>query len=218
MARKTRKSNEQLPSRKTMELFITKNASKVKSKLKYLEQRGYYKTSDTAQYHKSQIRSLNRKYGFREDWIQTGKKFRDTIKSNSDLGIMYKAFKNIILINTKKEAAKYQKKILEYEKVGVDFVKAFNTISHLSSEFHELFAVLTYETVETGLKEGKGGQKSAYDMIVLFEKELADKDFDKMSDSQRRNIEKLRRKESSRLDSKQLDNIMAIRKGNNNGR
>ena len=217
MARKTRKSNEQLPSRKNMELFITKNASKVKSKLNYLEKKGYYKASNTAQYHKSQIRSLNRKYGFREDWIQTGKKFRDTIKSNSDLGIMYKALKNIMAINTKKEGIKYKKKILEYEKVGVDFVKAFNTISHLSSEFHELFAVLTYETVETGLKEG--GQKSAYDMIVLFEKELADKDFDKMSDSQRRNIERLRRKESSHLDSKQLDNIMAIRKGvNNNGR
>ena len=216
MARKTRKSNEQLPSRKNMELFITKNASKVKSKLRYLETKGYYKASNTAQYHKSQIRSLNRKYGFREDWIQTGKKFRDTIKSNSDLGIMYKAFKNIIAINTKKEGIKYQKKILEYEKVGVDFVKSFNVISNLSSEFHELFAVLTYETVETGLKEG--GQKSAYDMLVLFEKELADKDFDKMSDSQRRNIEKLRRKESSQLDSKQLDNIMAIRKGNYNGR
>ena len=96
MARKTRKSNEQLPSRKNMELFITKNASKVKSKLRYLEQRGYYKASSTAQYNKSQIRSLNRKYGFREDWIQTGKKFRDTIKSNADLGIMYKAFKSII--------------------------------------------------------------------------------------------------------------------------
>ena len=216
MARKTRKSNEELPSRKTMELFITKNASKVKSKLHYLEKRGYYKASNTAQYHKSQIRSLNRKYGFRDDWIQTGKKFRDTIKSNADLGIMYKAFKNIMAINTKKEGIKYKKKILEYEKVGVDFVKAFNVISNLSSEFHELFAVLTYETVETGLKEGD--QKNAYDMLVLFEKELADKDFDKMSDSQRRNIEKLRRKESSRLDSKQLDNIMAIRKGNNNGR
>ena len=216
MARKTRNSNEELPSRKTMELFITKNASKVKSKLHYLEKRGYYKTSDTAQYHKSQIRSLNRKYGFREDWIQTGKKFRDTIKSNSDLGIMYKAFKNIMAINTKKESIKYKERVLEYEKLGVDFVKSFNVISNLSSEFHELFAVLTYETVETGLKEGN--QKSAYDMLVLFEKELADKDFDKMSDSQRRNIEKLRRKESSRLDSKQLDNIMAIRKGNNNGR
>ena len=212
MARKRKKSNEQLPSRKTMELFITKNASKVKSKLHYLEQRGYYKTSDTAQYHKSQIRSLNRKYGFKEAWIQTGKNFRDTIKSNSDLGIMYKAFKNIMLINTRKEAQVYKQRVLEYEKVGVDFGEAFNTISHLSSEFHELFAVLTYQQVETGLKEGN--QKSAYDMLVLFEKELADKDFDKMSDSQRRNIEKLRRKESSRLDSKQLDNIMSIRRGN----
>lgn len=217
MARKTRKCNEQLPSRKNMELFITKNASKVKSKLKYLEKKGYYKASNTAQYNKSQIRSLNRKYGFREDWIQTGKKFRDTIKSNADLGIMYKAFKNIISINTQKEGIKYRNKIEEYEKVGVDFVKSFNVISNLSSEFHELFAVLTYETVETGLKEGD--QKNAYDMLVLFEQELADKDFDKMSDSQRRNIENLRRKESSRLDSKQLDNIMAIRKGgNNNGR
>ena len=214
MARKTRKCNEQLPTRKTMELFITKNASKVKSKLHYLEQRGYYKVSDTAQYNKSQIRSLNRKYGFREDWIHTGKKFRDTIKSNADLGIMYKAFKNIMSINTRKEAIKYKERVLEYEKVGVDFESAFNTISHLSSEFHELFAVLTYQQVETGLKEGD--QKSAYDMLVLFEQELADKDFDKMSDSQRRNIENLRRKESSQLDSKQLDNIMSIRRGNKN--
>ena len=212
MARKTKKSTEQLPSRKNMELFIIKNASKVKSKLHYLEERGYYKTSDTAQYHKSQIRSLNRKYGFREDWIQTGKKFRDTIKSNSDLGIMYKAFKNIMEISTRKEAIKYKEKVEEYQKIGVDFGEAFNTISHLSSEFHELFAVLTYQQVETGLKEG--GQKSAYDMLVLFEKELADKDFDKMSESQRRNIEKLRQKESSRLDSKQLDNILRIRDGN----
>lgn len=216
MARKRKKSNEQLPSRKEMELFITKNASKAKSKLSYLEKKGYYKASDTAQYHKSQIRSLNRKYGFRDDWIMTGKKFRDTIKSNSDLGIMYKAFKNIISINTKDEAIKYKKRVEEYEKKGIDFNKAFQTISHLSSEFHELFAVLTYQQVETGLKEGD--QKSAYDMLVLFEKELADKDFDKMSDSQRRNIEKLRRKESSQLDSKQLDNIMSIRKGNNYGR
>ena len=76
--------------------------------------------------------------------------------------------------------------------------------------------MLTYQQVETGLKEGD--QKRAYDMLVLFEKELADKDFDKMSEAQRRNIEKLRRKESSQLDSKQLDNIMAIRKGNNYGR
>ena len=216
MARKRKKSNEQLPSRKEMELFITKNASKAKRKLSYLEKKGYYKASHTAQYHKSQIRSLNRKYGFRDDWIMTGKNFRDTIKSNADLGIMYKALKNIISINTRDEAKKYKKRVEEYEKKGIDFIKAFQTISHLSSEFHELFAVLTYETVETGLKEGD--QKSAYDMLVLFEKELADKDFDKMSDSQRRNIEKLRRKESSQLDSKQLDNIMAIRKGNNYGR
>lgn len=216
MARKRKKSNEQLPSRKEMELFITKNASKVRSKLHYLEKKGYYKASHTAQYHKSQIRSLNRKYGFRDDRIMTGKKFRNTIKSNADLGIMYKAFKNIINISTRDEAIKYKKRVEEYEKKGIDFNKAFQTISHLSSEFHELFAVLTYETVETGLKEGD--QKSAYDMLVLFEKELADKDFDKMSDAQRRNIEKLRRKESSQLDSKQLDNIMAIRKGNNYGR
>ena len=131
MARKTRKCNEQLPSRKTMELFITKNASKVKSKLHYLEKKGYYKASNTAQYHKSQIRSLNRKYGFREDWIQTGKKFRDTIKSNSDLGIMYKAFKNIININTQKEAKKYKKKIIKSK-----------LLSLLLYEFHFVYTFL----------------------------------------------------------------------------
>ena len=214
MARKTRKCNEQLPSRKEMELFITKNASKAKTKLHYLEKRGYYKASETAQYCKSQIRALNRKYGFRENWIQTGKKFRDAIKSNSDLGIMYKAFKNIMSINTKEEAKKYKEKVEEYEKAGINFESAFNTLSLLSSDFHELFSVLTYAQVETGLKEGL--QESAFDMLVRFEEELADKDFNKMSDSQLRNIENLRRKESSRLDSKQLDYIMSIRRRNKN--
>ncbi len=214
MPRKAKKSNEQLPSRKEMELFIVKNATKAKTKLKYLEKRGYYKASETARYHKAQIKALNRKYGFREDWIQTGKKFRNTIKSNSDLGIMYKAFKNIIAINTKEAAIKYKERVAEYEKVGVDFDKAFNIISHLSSEFHELFAVLTYQQVESGLKEGE--QTNPYEMLVRFEEELADKDFNKMSESQLRNISKLRRKMSSRLDSKQLDNILRIREGNKN--
>lgn len=216
MARKRKKSNEQLPSRKEMELFITKNAKKAKSKLSYLEKKGYYKTSETAQYHKSQIRSLNRKYGFRDDWIMTGKKFRNTIKSNADLGIMYKAFKNIIAINTKSEATKYKERVEEYEKHGIDFNSSFQTISYLSSEFHELFAVLTYQQVESGLKNGE--QDDAINMLRHFEEELSDKDFSKMSDAQRRNIEKLRNKMNEKLDSKELDYIFSVRRGNNYGR
>ena len=216
MARKRKKSNEQLPSRKEMELFITKNASKAKSKLSYLEKKGYYKASDTAQYHKSQIRSLNRKYGFRDDWIMTGKKFRNTIKSNADLGIMYKAFKNIIDINTKAEAIKYKEKVEEYEKHGIDFNSSFQTISYLSSEFHELFAVLTYQQVESGLKNGE--QDDAINMLRHFEEELSDKDFSKMSDAQIRNIEKIRKKMNEKLDSKELDYIFSVRRGNNYGR
>jgi len=210
--RRKRKSNEQLPSRKEMELFIVKNANKAKSKLHYLEKRGYYKASETAQYCKARIRSLNRKYGFREDWIQTGKKFRDTIKSNSDLGIMYKAFKNIMTIDTRKEAIKYKEKVSEYEKFGINFESAFNTLSLLSTDFHELFAVLTYQQVESGLKEGE--QTNPYEMLIRFEEELADKDFDKMSESQLRNISKLRKKMDERLDSKQLESILRIREGN----
>ena len=216
MARKRKKSNEQLPSRKEMELFITKKASKAKSKLAYLEKKGYYKASHTAQYHKSQIRSLNRKYGFRDDWIITGKKFRDTIKSNADLGIMYKAFKNIIDINTKVESIKYKSKIADYAKHGIDFVSSFKTISYLSSEFHELFAVLTYETVETGLKSGE--QHDAINMLKRFEEELEDKDFDKMSDTQRHNIEKLRNKMNDKLEPEILDYIFSLRGGNNYGK
>ena len=216
MARKRKKSNEQLPSRKEMELFITKNASKAKSKLSYLEKKGYYKASDTAQYHKSQIRSLNRKYGFRDDWIMTGKKFRNTIKSNADLGIMYKAFKNIIDINTKAEAIKYKEKVEEYKNHGIDFNSSFETISYLSSEFHEIFAVLTYQQVESGLKNGE--QDDAINMLRHFEEELSDKDFSKMSDAQIRNIEKIRKKMNEKLDSKELDYIFSVRRGNNYGR
>lgn len=211
MGRKRTKSNEQLPSRKEMELFIVKNANKAKAKLHYLEKRGYYKASETAQYNKAQIRSLNRKYGFRVDWIMKGKKFRDTIKSNSDLGIMYKALKNIMSINTKEEAKKYKERVKEYEKLGINFENAFNTLSLLATDFHELFAVLTYQQVESGLKEGE--QTNPYEMLVRFEEELADKDFDKMSESQLRNISKLRRKMDEKLDSKQLDNILRIREG-----
>lgn len=209
--RKKKKSNEQLPSRKEMELFITKNANKAKRKLTYLEKKGYYKVSETAQYHKSQIRALNRKYGFRDDWIMTGKKFRDTIKSNADLAIMYNAFKNIMSINTHKEAKKYKERVEEYEKYGIDFNKSFQTISYLSSEFHELFAVLTYQQVETGLKNGE--QDDAIDMLIRFEEELADKDFDKMTDTQLRNIEKLRNKMEDYLEPEILDYVYEIRGG-----
>ena len=146
----------------------------------------------------------------------TGKKFRNTIKSNADLGIMYKAFKNIIDINTKAEAIKYKEKVEEYEKHGIDFNSSFQTISYLSSEFHELFAVLTYQQVESGLKNGE--QDDAINMLRHFEEELADKDFDKMSDAQRRNIEKLRNKMNEKLDSKELDYILSVRGGNNYGR
>ena len=213
MARKGRKSNEQLPSRKEMELFITKNANKAKRKLSYLEKKGYYKASETAQYHKSQIRALNRKYGFRADWIMTGKKFRNTIKSNADLAIMYKALKNIIGINTKAEAIKYKERVEEYDKYGVDFNTSFQTISYLSSEFHELFAVLTYNEVESGLKKGK--QNDAIDVLIAYEETLADKDFNKMSEDQVRNIEKLRKKVDNKLDPRQLDYIFSLREGNN---
>ena len=213
MARMRRKSNEQLPSRKEMELFITKNANKAKRKLSYLEKKGYYKASETAQYHKSQIRALNRKYGFRADWIMTGKKFRNNIKSNADLGIMYKALKNIIGINTKAEAIKYKERVEEYDKYGVDFNTSFQTISYLSSEFHELFAVLTYNEVESGLKKGK--QDDAIDVLIAYEETLADKDFNKMSEDQVRNIEKLRKKVDNKLDPKKLDYIFSLREGNN---
>ena len=213
MARMRRKSNEQLPSRKEMELFITKNANKAKRKLSYLEKKGYYKASETAQYHKSQIRALNRKYGFRADWIMTGKKFRNTIKSNADLGIMYKALKNIIGINTKAEAIKYKERVEEYDKYGVDFNTSFQTISYLSSEFHELFAVLTYNEVESVLKKGK--QDDAIDVLIAYEETLADKDFNKMSEDQVRNIEKLRKKVDNKLDPKKLDYIFSLREGNN---
>ena len=59
---------------------------------------------------------------------------------------------------------------------------------------------------------------SSYVSAQAIHDMYADKGFDKMSDAQESNISRVRRKESSHLASKQLDNIMAIRKGNYNGR
>lgn len=192
-------------SRTYLERYIVKNGSKAKNKLKYLEKKGYYKASSVAQDAKSQIRALNRKYGFNENWFYCGKGFRNKIKSNADLRVMYVAIKKLLSLNTRGLHREYNSLKEKYAENGVDFDNAFSTISLLSSDFHDIFSILTYNEVQTSLLEGDS--KNMLDILANFEDILKDKDFSRMSDKQRRAVEKTRTQMKNKLSSKELYSI-----------
>lgn len=143
--RSKRTKRTTMPSRERMEEFIIKNISKARAKLNYLKKTGYYKASYVAQEVNSQLRMLNRKYGFDEKKFYTGKSFKNKIKSGGDLNILYRAVNDILSINTREARAIY----LDFknrlsEEMEIDLDKNFEFVSKLSSDFHEVFAFLSY--------------------------------------------------------------------------
>lgn len=143
-------SREKMPPREQMEEYIIKNISKAKAKLNYLKKKGYYKASYVAQEVNAQLRMINRKYGMDEKKFFTGKSFRNKVKSQGDLNILYRSVRDLMNINTREARAIY----LDYkerlsEEMDIDLDKNFEFVSKLSSDFHEVFAFLSYnEAVE----------------------------------------------------------------------
>ena len=105
MKKKKRKHNKLL-TKKYIDSYLNKNIDKAIRKLKNMRNNGSYKASDKAQQAYSKMRMIYRKYGFDEDVMHKGKKFRNEIRSINDLNVFYRSIKDILEINARVETRK----------------------------------------------------------------------------------------------------------------
>ena len=204
MKKKKRKHNKLL-TKKYIDTYLNKDTDKAIRKLKNMRKNGSYKASDKAQYAYSQMRMIYRKYGFDEDVMHKGKKFRNEIRSINDLNVFYRSIKDILEINARVETRKYNKLKEEYKRNGVDFDKNFNALSRLSSEFHEVFAFLTYNDVQTMLTSKEYKTSTVEDILKKYKENLADKE---LTDKQLYKSSQLNKKIVTKFNSKQLKYIL----------
>ena len=204
MKKKKRKHNKLL-TKKYIDSYLNKNIDKAIRKLKNMRNNGSYKASDKAQQAYSQMRMIYRKYGFDEDVMHKGKKFRNEIRSINDLNVFYRSIKDILEINARVETRKYNKLKQEYKQNGVDFDKSFNVLSRLSSEFHEVFAFLTYNDVQTMLSSKEYKTSTVEDILKKYKENLADKE---LTDRQLYKSSQLNKKIVTKFNSKQLKYIL----------
>lgn len=204
MKKKKRKHNKLL-TKKYIDFYLNKNIDKAIRKLKNMRNNGSYKASDKAQQAYSQMRMIYRKYGFDEDVMHKGKKFRNEIRSINDLNVFYRSIKDILEINARVETRKYNKLKEQYKQNGIDFDKNFNVLSRLSSEFHEVFAFLTYNNVQTMLTSKEYKTSTVEDILKKYKENLADKE---LTDRQKYKSSQLNKKIVTKFNSKQLKYIL----------
>lgn len=153
MAKKPRRHRRKV-QRSSMEAYVEKHIKSATSKLRYLEKKGGYKASVKAQQAKASLRMLYRKMGVDENSYHTGKTFTKLLISNADLRVLYNAISDIRSIDTKKANLKYKQLEEEFKKYKLTYAETFNRLSYISSEFHEVFAFLTYGELKTNISEG----------------------------------------------------------------
>ena len=176
---KSKKYNRQKPrsvSFHEMREYIARNITPATRKLKRWIKNDLYKGSPIMQVSYKNLRQIYKKYGLEESKYHTGKIFRDQIKSYEDLHSLYSALYNIKGANASEAKAQLNKNINRFERAkevwkaigkekvsNISYIEAFDKLSYLSQEFHELFAILTYNEVQVSLAESDS-------IIDVFEK------------------------------------------------
>lgn len=204
MARKKRRHRRNV-QRSSMEAYVAKHIKSAITKLRYLEKKGGYKASTKAQQAKASLRMMYRKMGVDENSYHTGKTFQKMLKSNADLRVVYNAILDIRSLDTKKLNLEYKKLEREYEEYGVSYAESFNYLSTLSSEFHEVFAFLTYDDIKTAYKE-EGGVNNTM-LFAEFLNTISDKILD---EKQTENAKKLISKMQNNLSAKTILEMQSI--------
>ena len=161
-------------SARYMKSYIAKNMVRLTRKMKRAKDAGWYMGSQNLMSANSTLRYMYRKYGLDPDNYHTGKNFLDNIKSWNEIKAMYNALQKVEQASSyaaKSRLKRYEKEFSEMmEKAKQEAIergervtpKMYNTsysdrfalLSDLSMEFHEIFAFMTYNEVETAIAEG----------------------------------------------------------------
>lgn len=159
---------------KYMKAYIGQNIVRMNRKLKRAKDSGWYMGSELMKQANSTLRYLYRKYDFDPNVLHGGKNFTSNMRSYNEIRALYNALKKIEMTSAfasktrlkgyeeefaKKLSEAKEKAIKEGKRVtpqmyNTTFSERFSLLSDLSSEFHEIFAFLTYNEVETAIAEG----------------------------------------------------------------
>lgn len=205
MARKKKRRHRREVKRSTMEEYVAKHIKSATAKLRYLENKGGYKASTKAQQAKASLRMIYRKWGLDENSYHTGKTFLSKLKSNADFRVVYNAISDIRSIDTKRANLEYKKLVKEFSKKALTFDETFNQLSHLSSEFHEVFAFMTYNETQEYIIKRAGINETILlnDFLTTISDKILD---DTQTERAKRLITKL--ENSKKIDDKDLEDII----------
>ena len=153
-------------ARSTMEKYINANINSAMNKLKRAKNKGYYKASKELQDINSQLRNLYRKHDKDVNNYYKSKNFVKSLTSNQDLAVLYRAVRDIKNLNMRNLSKQYEKMKEKLKERNIDLDKTFDKLSMLSSEFHDIFAFLSYNRVSKILETG--------DVIDVFEEFLTE--------------------------------------------
>lgn len=156
--------------------YIRKNSKNALEKMRYLQKTGAYKGSTLAQEANAQLRFVYKKYGLDPDKIHSTIGLLDKM-SNMDLKTIYNAITDIRAVNTRQARKNYESIKAGYEEKGISYDEQFNLLSTLSKDFHEVFAFLSYNQIETlySNTQGKESIRSVQDVLGLFKETISDK-------------------------------------------
>lgn len=164
-------------SRSAQLKYIKKYTKSAIEKMRYLQKTGAYKGSTLAQQANAQLRMIYKKYGYDPNKIHSTISKLDKM-SAMDVKTIYNAITDIRAVNTRKARQQYEAFKEGYAKKGISFDEQFNLLSTLSKDFHEVFAFLSYNEVQTlySSTEGKGAVRTVQDVLDIFKDTIADKE------------------------------------------
>lgn len=161
-------------SMRYMKGYIGRNIVRLTRKMKNAKSSGWYMGSDAMREASSTMRYLYKKYDFDPNKFHTSEKFMIHLKSWNEVRAFYNALQKIDNANpysariTLKNAESRFKDMMEEAKekaikegkrispqaFNTSYKDRFQLLSDLSSEFHEIFAFMTYNEVESAIAEG----------------------------------------------------------------
>lgn len=197
-----------------MKKYIRENHKKALNKLKRSMSKGYYSASEVLQNANSQMHMIYKKL-FDEEYTYSGsydgrifgKLLRETSDdffpiSNNDVATLFRAIDNILSVDARKASREFKRISEQFKQQNMDYLTQFRRLSRMSTDFHEIFAFLSYDDISHYMEQGYTDD----DIYKKYLEMTQDKWLD-LSDEQKMYSERLEEKFRTKLDSYTLDNL-----------
>ena len=146
-------------SRQYMEKYVNRNITSAIGKLKRAEKNHYYMSSELMREAKSKLRQLYKKMGLNEDIYHKSETFRNSLSSNADYAVLFRAIHNIMDVDVRQLSREHKELENRLDLIGINMADNYQKLSALSTEFREVFAFLSYNQVSTLVEEGSSKSK-----------------------------------------------------------